>query len=370
MTEKEAYIAFNLTEGVGSVKLAGLVSMFGSVASAWENYPHKTGRIPGVIDWERELKLASKYKVEILTPADDDYPAVLKEMRARPLALYVKGDVKAISRPAIAMVGTRRSTEYGRNEASKLSFDLASNGWAIISGLALGIDAAAHRGALDASGVTVGVLGSALDMFYPDENRSLAREIIEKGGAVVSEFPFGRGADEHTFPQRNRVVAALSKGVIAIEAPAKSGTLITTSLAAELGRMVMALPGRVDSRASAVCLKLIRDGARLVRNARDVEEEMGDLFGRSALNSEDASSSGDKRKTEMKNDTGHFADVPFNVDESIVMRNLGDEPLSVDVLAAKTGFDIAKINSITMSLRLKGRLRFFPGNRVALPRSE
>ena len=370
MTEKEAYIAFNLTEGVGSVKLSGLVAKFGSVVSAWENYPHKVGRNPGAIDWERELKLASKYKVEILTPADEDYPSVFRDMRAHPLALYVKGDVKALSRPAIAMVGTRRSTEYGRNEASKLSFDLASNGWVVISGLALGIDAAAHRGALDASGVTVGVLGSALDMFYPEENRALAREMIEKGGAVVSEFPFGRSADEHTFPQRNRVVAALAKGVIAIEAPLKSGTLITTSLAAELGRTVMALPGRVDSRASAGCLKLIRDGARLIRNARDVEEEMGDLFGRSALDAEDAPPSGEKRKTEKENNAGLFAHVPFNVEESIIIRNLGEEPVSVDVLAVKTGFDAAKINSLTMSLRLKGRIRFFPGNRVALPRSE
>jgi DNA processing protein len=194
--------------------------------------------------------------------------------------------------------------------------------------------------------------------------------MIEKGGAVVSEFPFGRSADEHTFPQRNRVVAALARGVIAIEAPAKSGTLITTSLAAELGRTVMALPGRVDSRASAGCLKLIRDGARLVRNARDVEEEMGDLFGRSALDAEDAPPSGEKRKMEKKNNAGLFAHVPFNVEESIIMRNLGEEPVSVDVLAVKTGFDAAKINSLTMSLRLKGRIRFFPGNRVALPRSE
>lgn len=370
MTEKEAYIAFNLTDGVGSVKLSGLVAKFGSVAAAWADYPFKTGRNPGTVDWERELKLAAKYKVEILTPADDDYPAVFREMRAHPLALYVKGNVKALSRPAIAMVGTRRSTEYGRNEASRLSFDLASDGWVVVSGLALGIDAAAHRGALDASGVTVGVLGSALDMFYPEENRALAREMIEKGGAVVSEFPFGRGADEHTFPQRNRVVAALAKGVIAIEAPAKSGTLITTSLAAELGRTVMALPGRVDSRASAGCLKLIRDGARLVRNARDVEEEMGDLFGRSALETESSGVCDHEPEAEAEKNGRLFPDVPFNVDESMVMRNVGEEPVSLDVLAAKTGFGAAKINSLTMSLRLKGRLRFFPGNRVALPRSE
>jgi DNA processing protein len=194
--------------------------------------------------------------------------------------------------------------------------------------------------------------------------------MIEKGGAVVSEFPFGRSADEHTFPQRNRVVAALARGVIAIEAPVKSGTLITTSLAAELGRTVMALPGRVDSRASAGCLKLIRDGARLVRNARDVEEEMGDLFGRSAVTAGGAGESEAEAEKDHENEKARFADAPFNVDESIVMRNLGEEPVSVDVLAAKTGFGAAKINSLTMSLRLKGRIRFFPGNRVALPRSE
>ncbi len=362
MTEKEAYIAFNLTDGIGSVKLSSLVAKYGSVVAAWENYPHKVGRNSDVIDWEREIKLAKKYSVEILTPVDDDYPAVFKEMRAHPLAIYVKGNVKVLSRPAIAMVGTRRSTEYGRNEASKLAFALASNGWVIISGLALGIDAASHRGALDASGITVGVLGSALDMFYPDENRELAREMIAKGGAVISEFPFGRPADEHTFPQRNRVVAALAKGVIAVESPIKGGTLITMSLAAELGRTVMALPGRVDSRSSAGCLKLIRDGARLIRNARDVEEEMGDFFGKSDVTKE--------KDVKDNNDERILVEAPFNIEESIVMRNVGDEPVSLDMLTVKTGLSAAKINTLTMSLRLKGRLRFFPGNRVALPKSE
>lgn len=368
MTEKEAYVAFNLIEGVGSVKLSKLVSEFGSVVNAWENYPNKVGRIPGAIDWERELKLAKKYGVQILTPADEDYPSHFREMRAHPLALYVKGNVKALSRPAIAMVGTRRSTEYGRSEASKLAFSLASNGWVIISGLALGIDAASHRGALDASGVTIGVLGSALDMFYPDENRELAREMITKGGAVISEFPFGRPADEHTFPQRNRIVAALANGVIAIESPLKSGTLITTSLAAELGRTVMALPGRVDSRASAGCLKLIRDGARLIRNARDVEEEMGDFFGRSALQKDVENNIEEVSKA--KNDDNSLVSPPFNIDESILMRNISEEPVSIDLLAAKTGFSAAKINSLTMALRLKGWVRFCPGNRVALAKSE
>ena len=362
MTEKEAYIAFNLTDGIGSVKLSSLVAKYGSVVAAWENYPHKVGRNSDVIDWEREIKLAKKYSVEILTPVDDDYPAVFKEMRAHPLAIYVKGNVKVLSRPAIAMVGTRRSTEYGRNEASKLAFALASNGWVIISGLALGIDAASHRGALDASGITVGVLGSALDMFYPDENRELAREMIAKGGAVISEFPFGRPADEHTFPQRNRVVAALAKGVIAVESPIKGGTLITMSLAAELGRTVMALPGRVDSRSSAGCLKLIRDGARLIRNARDVEEEMGDFFGKSDVTKE--------KDVKDNNDERILVEAPFNIEESIVMRNVGDEPVSLDMLTVKTGLSAAKINTLTMSLRLKGRLRFFSGNRVALPKSE
>lgn len=375
MTDREAYVAFNLTEQIGSVKVGQLVEQFGSVTAAWENYPKKVSRTGGEVDWQAEFKKAEKFGVTIVTPADEAYPEMLRTAPGRPLALYVKGDVTALSKPAVAIVGTRRATPYGADQAAKFAHDLAANGWMILSGLALGIDAEAHRAALDAGGVTVGVLGSGLDQFYPPENRELAREMVRKGGAVVSEFPFGRTPDTQTFPQRNHVVAALAKGVLAIEAPPKSGTLITTGIAADLGRTVMAVPGRVDSRSSAGCLALIRDGARLVRHARDVEEELcGFLPG---LEQPLAKKAGAKaKKADAVRDEASAPAVraacpppPFSLEEALVMKHVDAEGVSMDRLVQLTKLPAAKVNALCMALRLKGRVRFFPGNRVALPRA-
>ena len=375
MTDREAYVAFNLTEQVGSVKVGQLVEQFGSVTAAWENYPKKVSRTGGEVDWQAEFKKAEKFGVTIVTPADEAYPELLRTAPGRPLALYVKGDVAALSKPAVAIVGTRRVTPYGADQAAKFAHDLAANGWMILSGLALGVDAEAHRAALDAGGVTVGVLGSGLDQFYPPENRELAREMVRKGGAVVSEFPFGRTPDTQTFPQRNHVVAALAKGVLAIEAPPKSGTLITTGIAADLGRTVMAVPGRVDSRSSAGCLALIRDGARLVRHARDVEEELcGFLPG---LEQPLAKKAGAKTKKAdaVRNEASAPAvraacpPPPFSLEEALVMKHVDAEGVSMDRLVQLTKLPAAKVNALCMALRLKGRVRFFPGNRVALPRA-
>ena len=375
MTDREAYVAFNLTEQVGSVKVGQLVEQFGSVTAAWENYPKKVSRTGGEVDWQAEFKKAEKFGVTIVTPADEAYPELLRTAPGRPLALYVKGDVAALSKPAVAIVGTRRVTPYGADQAAKFAHDLAANGWMILSGLALGVDAEAHRAALDAGGVTVGVLGSGLDQFYPPENRELAREMVRKGGAVVSEFPFGRTPDTQTFPQRNHVVAALAKGVLAVEAPPKSGTLITTGIAADLGRTVMAVPGRVDSRSSAGCLALIRDGARLVRHARDVEEELcGFLPG---LEQPLAKKAGVKaKKADAVRDEASAPAVraacpppPFSLEEALVMKHVDAEGVSMDRLVQLTKLPAAKVNALCMALRLKGRVRFFPGNRVALPRA-
>ena len=375
MTDREAYVAFNLTEQVGSVKVGQLVEQFGSVTAAWENYPKKVSRTGGEVDWQAEFKKAEKFGVTFVTPADEAYPEMLRTAPGRPLALYVKGDVAALSKPAVAIVETRRVTPYGADQAAKFAHDLAANGWMILSGLALGVDAEAHRAALDAGGVTVGVLGSGLDQFYPPENRELAREMVRKGGAVVSEFPFGRTPDTQTFPQRNHVVAALAKGVLAIEAPPKSGTLITTGIAADLGRTVMAVPGRVDSRSSAGCLALIRNGARLVRHARDVEEELcGFLPG---LEQPLAKKAGAKaKKADAVRDEASAPAVraacpppPFSLEEALVMKHVDAEGVSMDRLVQLTKLPAAKVNALCMALRLKGRVRFFPGNRVALPRA-
>ena len=362
MTEREAYVAFNLTDQIGSVRLAALVAEHGSAVAAWDAYPKKLSRTGGEIDWRAEFKTAEKFGVTIVTALDEGYPDILRKMDGHPLVLYVKGDVAALSRPSVALVGTRRATEYGRHVAGVLAYDLAKAGWAIVSGLALGIDAAAHRGALDANGVTVGIIGSGLDRFYPDENRELAREMVRAGGAVVSEFPFGRPADKTTFPIRNHVVAALTRGVVAVEAPVKSGTLITTGFAADLGRVVMAVPARVDNRMSAGCLHLIREGATLVRNADDVLEALAPL-GRPTR--KDNAPTGEAPKTADAKDSEQ---PEYSAEEALVMLHVGDDPIALDELVRLTKLPSQKINALAMTLRLKGFIKLLPGNRISRSR--
>ena len=355
MTDREAYIAFNLTEHVGFATVEALAQTAGSVVAAWEAYPKKVARSGGEIDWEGELKSAKRFGVTIVTPADEGYPKQLLAAPGRPLALYVSGDVSALGKPSIALVGTRRATPYGKAVANRLAFDLAKAGWSVVSGLALGIDAESHRGALDAGGLTVGVLGSGLDRFYPEQNRELAREMAKKGGAVVSEFPFGRPPDRETFPIRNHVVAALARGIVAVEAPLRSGTLITTSIAADLGRTVMAVPARVDSRMSAGCLQLIRDGAILVRNADDVLEAMSELLPKGAAKRADAEAEPQDPET-----------PPYSVEEALVMLHVTEEGVSLDELVRETKLPVSRVNSLALQLRLKGFVRFLPGNRLSL----
>ncbi len=354
MTDSQAYVAFNLTEGVGFSTVEKLVEEAGSVVAAWERFEGKVSRTGKEVDWRREFEKAVRLGVTILTPGDADYPSQLRHAPGRPLALYVKGDVKALSKPALAIVGTRRATPYGRDCANRLAYDLSRAGWAVVSGLALGIDAEAHRGALEAGGVTIGVIGSALDEFFPKQNLDLARSIASHGGAVVSEFPFGRPPDRETFPIRNHVVAALARGVVAVEAPHRSGTLITAEIAADLGRTVMAVPARIDNRMSAGCLQLIRDGAVLVRNADDVLAEMNELIPHSARLAEHA--------VEEEADI----EVPtYSVEESLVMLHIDAEGVSIDELVERTGLSVEKVNSVVMQLRLKGFIRFLPGNRIS-----
>ena len=356
MTERQAYIAFNLTEKVGSATLSKLVSEHGSAVKAWEAWPKKTARSGGEVDWTAEEKTARRFGVNIVTMVDDGYPAMLANSPGAPLVLYVKGSVEALSRPSVAMIGTRRATQYGRNVAGRLSYDLAKAGWMIVSGLAIGIDAESHRGALDAEGLTVGVIGSGLDRFYPEENRELAREIVKKGGAVVSEFPFGRSADTTTFPIRNHVVAALATGVVAVEAPLQAGTLITTSIAADLGRTVMAVPARVTDRMSSGCLSLLRDGAVPVRGAKDVIEALGALPGMAVEEEGKGSAARDEEAP------------PYSVEEALVMTHVDEDGVSIDDLVRLTRLPVERVSSVAMELRIKGFVRFLPGNRISLCR--
>ena len=363
MTEREALIAFNLVPDVGSVKADRLAAECGgSYVEAWERYPNKVdwqGHFP---EWEKELERAARQKVRIVTRLDEEYPVRLKDLSSPPLALYVVGSVSALSRQSLSLIGTRACTRYGIDTAMRFATALSRSGWVVVSGLAMGIDAAAHQGAILGGGVTVGVLGGALDQFFPRENRPLAREMLERGGSVISEFPFGRKPDRTSFPQRNRIVAALSMGVIAVETSTHGGTLITTSLALDLHRNVMAVPGRVDSSASAGCNKLIRDGARLVATVDDVLEELNPLFKRNAIRPGVASAVGGK-----SGDVEKLVppEVKLTLEEALVLRNVVEDHTAIDSVVRACGLPVAKVNSLLVSLRLKRKVKFLPGNRVS-----
>lgn len=369
MTEREARIAFNMIPTVGAATVARLAAAAGgSVAEAYARYPQKQdweGREPA---WAREFERAEKMKVRILALGDPGYPPQLATVASPPLALYVVGDPAVLSRPSVALVGTRAATAYGRDTAERFAFGLAARGWAVVSGLARGVDAAAHRGALAGDGATAGVLGGALDQFYPAENRALAREMVERGGCVASEFPFGRRPDPQTFPQRNRVVSGLAQGVVAIECPLQSGTLITCARALEQGRAVMAVPGRIDWKTSAGCLHLIREGARMVTCVDDVVEELTPLGGaRPPASSPSAARAAPPERAAAPARARPPAppEARLSLEEGTILGAIPEGGATVDALARATGAGAARVNALLVALRLKGRIRFLPGNRVA-----
>ncbi len=223
------------------------------------------------VPWERELKLLEKHAVRFLTPDDAEYPAMLREIYDPPSGLYCLGEIP--QQPMVAIVGTRRPTIYGRTVARTLADGLARRGICVVSGMARGIDTEAHQAALLAGGKTVAVLGNGVDIVYPAENVELYRK-ISQNGAVLSEFAFGRTADRQSFPQRNRIVSGMSQAVVVVETDDGGGSMITARFAAEQGRTVMAVPGRVDQPSARGCHELIREGAILVRGLEDVLEEV------------------------------------------------------------------------------------------------
>ena len=376
MTEREARIAFNMIPTVGAVTLARLMrETHGSAAAAYEFYPEKRdweGKEPA---WEREIEQAAKQHVRLVTDLDADYPPQLREIASPPLVLYVVGDVSVLSKPGVSLVGTRKATAYGRETAKSFAAGLARAGWAVFSGLALGIDAAAHEGALAGGGVTAGVLGGALDMFYPEANRALARRIVENGGCVVSEFPFGRRPDAQTFPQRNRIVSGLARGVVAVECPLRSGTLVTCLRANEQGRAVMAVPGRIDWPSSAGCLNLIREGARMVTCVDDVIEELTPIAQKKVATSAHLPSGKHPVATSVagravaprppKPSQPALPEVKLSIEEALVLRQVPAAGATLDAVARAAQLPVAKTNALLVALRLKGRVRFLPGNRVA-----
>jgi DNA processing protein len=284
MEEREHLIALNMIEGLGSIRITKLLNYFNSIESIFKSGQSKLKSIAGIgeeisyrishfdiKDLKRELGLCKKETIEIISIFDKGYPESLKNIPDAPVILYVKGQLNSPGLN-IAIIGSRKASKYGLSMAERLSMELASLGVTIISGMARGIDSAAHRGALKAGGRTVAVLGSGLLNIYPPENAELAKAIY-KEGALVSEFPLKRAPLRENFPRRNRIVSGLSRGVAVIEAAQRSGALITADLALDQGRDVFALPGEVDSPTSYGTNYLIKQGAKLIDSAEDILEE-------------------------------------------------------------------------------------------------
>lgn len=370
MREQEAYVALNMVAGLGSVTVQRIVAALGSAEALFRASAHDLASIQGVgrvraglltrelhgVDWQGEQRRAEELSVRLITPVDAGYPALLKEIHDPPLVLYVTGEWPERWPTCMAVVGTRRPTLYGRETARTLSFQLAQAGLPVISGLARGIDTEAHRGALNAGGRTVAVMGGALDCLYPESNRTLAREIVRQRGAVISEFPFGRKPDRTTFPMRNRIVSGMSHGVLVVEAAARSGALITADQALEQGRSVMAVPGRIDTPTARGCHQLIRRGARLVETLDDILEELQDLptLRRVQVN-------------EQPCEAPPLASL--NDDERQIVESLGTEECSVDGIIRETGLSAARVSALLIGLEMKRQIRMLPGGFVGRWRS-
>ncbi|MCG2575832.1 DNA-processing protein DprA [Dechloromonas sp. XY25] len=289
---------------------------------------------------EHGLKWAGQPGQTITTLADTGYPKALLEIADPPCVLYVRGNPALLQQRGIAMVGSRNATPQGIHTAESFARHLAAGGQCIISGLALGIDAAAHRGALAVHGQTVAVIGTGADRIYPARNKELALSIAERG-VIVSEFPLGTPAVAHNFPRRNRIISGLARGVLVVEAAPESGSLITAGLAAEQGREVFAIPGSIHSPVARGCHKLIKQGAKLVETASDILEELGNY---------------DLVTTEPA------AATPA-ADEPPLLAALGHGPCALDDLVERTGQSADLLLPELLTLELGGIVATLPGNR-------
>lgn len=346
--ERAFWVGFHQTPYVGPVKLQRLLAHFGSLERAWtagarhlegvlgERAAESVLRTRGTLDIEREMERIARLGIDVLTLDDPGYPRLLGLIPAPPPVIYVKGRLLPSDDAAVGIVGTRRSTSYGRDVAGALAADLASAGICIVSGLARGIDGVAHEAALRAGGRTIAVLGSGLDVIYPPEHRNLAAR-IEKNGALVSDYAPGRKPDASNFPARNRIISGLSLGVVVVEAPRKSGALITVDFAADQGREVFVVPGSVLSDNSAGCNRLLRDGARAVRSADDVLEDL---------------KLGPRREQVAVQQT-----LPMTDSERRLYNHISADPQHMDDLVAAAALTAPEGAALMTMLELKGLIR-------------
>ncbi len=364
------WIALNMVRGIGPRTANQLLNRFGSPAQVFAASRlslQKEGLKPETIQElqdssildkaNAEIERLEKLGAEVITLDDEEYPELLREIHDPPIALYVRGNLKqACERPCLAVVGSRRCSTYGVNVAESLSRDLAAHGLTIISGLARGIDAAAHRGALEANGLTVAVVGTGLETTYPKEHKKLEEQVIAHG-AVVSEFPLGTPPLPQNFPYRNRILSGLCFGVLIIEASEHSGSLITARLAYEQGREVFAVPGNITSQTSFGPNFLIKDGAKLVQIWRDVVEELPREIKEVLL--------GIERPALTPNQTNVqpiFESIELSDAERKILDILSaDVPAHVDQLLISSEMTSSELMGALLGLEMKDRIRQLPG---------
>lgn len=347
--ERNFYLPFSLAPGIGPKRFAQLLSFFGSARKAYsgtesefkkagvsESFFEKFNIFRKSFKIDAYLKKLKSKNVEFITFIDKNYPARLKKIDNPPIVLFVKGSAQILSTErSIAVVGTRKMTSYGREVTENLVSELAPHGFIVVSGLALGIDSTAHKTALASGGKTIAVLGCGVDCCYPRENENLYNRIIEKGGAIVSEYPLGLQPNRGTFPARNRIIAGLGNAVLVTEAGKDSGALITASNAASQGKTVFAVPGPITSKQSVGTSILIKKGAKLVSQIQDILEE----FGIGAT---------------WKKKTIDFKTLNLTPEEKSVINTLENESYHIDELSRICKIQITKLSTLLSSLEMQG----------------
>lgn len=284
--------------------------------------------------------------VAVITQSDADYPSLLKNIPKAPPVLYVRGNRDVLHLPQLAMVGSRHATPSGLQNTQQFANYMSRSGFVITSGLALGIDAAAHMACINAGGKTIAVMGTGIDRIYPTRHAALADSILETGGALVSEFPIGTPAAASNFPLRNRIISGLSLGVLVVEAARKSGSLITATTALEQGREVFAIPGSIHNPLSRGCNMLIKNGATLVEDAEDIVDELSGMLGYKQA---------ELFRVVEQTPTADALEK-LSKDQQVLMLMMGFETVTLDQLAARTGMTAAKLSALMIELELKGKV--------------
>lgn len=370
--------------GIGPASINRLLNHFGSAVAALEGSAAemtKAGIKPEVIQNLRtvpaEAALADLEWLNraqhrhILVPEDPLYPKQLHDVKAAPPILFVAGNPELLNEPQLAIVGSRTPTTYGKDNAQAFAHYLAKHGITVTSGLALGIDAISHQGALEAGGHTVAVIATGLDIMYPAKNRSLAERIVEQG-VIVSEFPIGVKPQAQNFPRRNRIISGLSLGTLVVEAALQSGSLVTAQHALEQGREVFAIPGSIHSPLAHGCHRLIRQGAKLVETAADILEELApQLQTYLGVNFEPTEAQATKpikplsflKSIETQENTEERTDPALDPEEQLLLATIGLEPVPIDQIVIQTGLTTDVVSSMLLMLELQGYIAACGGGR-------